>query len=78
MPKKVSNIKDYKPMTDSDVSPEVKKLYDNRIYRFTEILGDEWSKKEVELLAKSKVDYWELQDLVSNGCPPKLAVKILI
>lgn len=77
MPKKVGNIKKVRKI-ETPMSPENKKLYDNRMFRFTEILGSDLSKKEIQKIVESKIDYWDLQNLIDNGCSSELAIKILL
>lgn len=77
MPKKASNVRNVKKMT-APMSPENKKLYDNRVFRFNEIIGGAVSKKEFQKVIDSDIDYWDMQNLIENGCSPELAIKILI
>ncbi len=78
MPKKIKNVKKIKESRDIDLSPEETRLYENRVYRFKDILGREWPKEQINALVDSTVDYHDLEELVKNGCSPELAIKILI
>jgi len=54
---------------------EIDKVYENRYWRFKEVLGEHPS---LESLAKSDVHPTEIENLLSQGCHPDIAVKILL
>lgn len=77
MPKRVRKIGKIIETPEVEIDPDLFKLQKNRIFRFKKILGDEWDKKEIFELANSRLDYYDLEKLIDEGCPPDLAIKIL-
>ncbi len=63
---------------DTDISSEEYKVLKNRRYRFKELLGENAEDHQIEILVNSKVDYWDLDDLLKKGCDPELAMDILL
>ena len=56
---------------------ENEQLLNNRKERFRKALGKKYSDKTITLLAKSKIDYHDLEKLIEKGCKKDLALKIL-
>jgi hypothetical protein len=77
MPKRTRKIKSIREIEQEDLSPEVLKLRINRLYRFKELLGEDFDEDKLKELTKSSMDYWELSGLLQAGCPPDLAIDIL-
>jgi hypothetical protein len=57
---------------------ELDNLWDNRRYRFRQLLGEEWPNDDIEALAKGTVHPTELEKMLAQGCQPRTAVRILI
>lgn len=73
--KKINSVR--KINMDEDLSPEALKLQINRTYRFKELLGDDYNEEDLHKIVNSKIDYWDLDNLLKNGCQPEVALKIL-
>jgi ferredoxin-fold anticodon binding domain-containing protein len=76
-PRKVKKFKTVRPIMEVEIPTESSKLLKNRIYRFKELLGPDAEEWQVDHLAHSEIDYWDLDKLLKNGCDPELAIEIL-
>ena len=69
----------------SNTTPELDKkerekeqLYNYRLERFIELLGEDWPLDDIVVLMENKIDYHDLRRLLEAGCKKDLAVKILL
>ena len=78
MPKQRRIGRTIKQVEDTNISSEEYKILKNRRYRFKELLGENVEENQLDVLVNSKVDYWDLDNLLKKGCDPELAMDILL
>lgn len=57
---------------------EAEKVYRHKREQFKRIVGDEFPEDLLEKLASSDIYYDDFTNLLNRGCPPEIAVKILL
>lgn len=57
---------------------EAKKLFQHKFDSFVKLLGPDWPTDDIRALVYSDVSHHEFENLLKNGCPKKLAIRILL
>ena len=57
---------------------ELDKVEENILWKYRQLLGEDWPEEDFLNLLLAKVDWDDLENLLKANCPPKIAIQILL